>query len=493
MGELTFFLGLQVKQKKDGILISQDKYVAEILRKFRLSEGKSASTLIDAEKPLLKDSDGKDVDVHTYRSMIGSLMYLTSSRPDIMFVVCACARFQVTPKVSHLKAVKRIFRYLKGKSYLGLWYPKDSPFDLVAYSDSDYAGCYLRNMVIEIVVLNILSDALPITTNGVQLTMVFNSPMLHLLRVEMVINSPWMMSKNWLVQKQTAFGKDMSSPFMANNLPKIEKDCDLRDVIREILQLDDAEGVVCLPNEEIFAGLAHMGYEKPKGFSGVEIPLFEGMLTAKEIAEEGIAEEQVHADDVVAAAVQETVAEDVANEAIPFTHTLLILPSPPSHDIPSTSQSPVIHQPPQELSIQEMEDLKQQYLDEMKRLSNLEYRDEEYTSAITPDEPVLSTEEPDNSLSMGDEHLDTIPVTKLNEFVKSGVENLIPIPSESEGIPEHVCDVPSHDNSPPLDVSKYQIKDFSESTKEFSSIDDDSFSIDNIDYVEASPPDSELV
>nr|GEY31192.1 copia protein [Tanacetum cinerariifolium] len=89
MGELTFFLGLQVKQNKDGIFISQDKYVAEILRKFGLTEGKSASTPIDTEKPLLKDPDGEDVDVHTYRSMIGSLMYLTSLRPDIMFVVCA--------------------------------------------------------------------------------------------------------------------------------------------------------------------------------------------------------------------------------------------------------------------------------------------------------------------------------------------------------------------------------------------------------------------
>nr|GEX02240.1 putative ribonuclease H-like domain-containing protein [Tanacetum cinerariifolium] len=108
--ELTFFLGLQVKKKKDGIFISQDKYVAEMLRK----------------------------------SMIGSLMYLTSSRPDIMFAVCACARFQVTPKASHLHAVKRIFRYLKGKPHLGLWYSKDSPFDLVAYSDSDYAGASLN-------------------------------------------------------------------------------------------------------------------------------------------------------------------------------------------------------------------------------------------------------------------------------------------------------------------------------------------------------------
>nr|GEV33359.1 hypothetical protein [Tanacetum cinerariifolium] len=114
-------------------------------------------------------------------------------------------------------------------------------------------------------------------------------------------------------------------------------------------------------------------------------------------------------------------------------------------------------------------------------------------SAITPNEPVLSTEEPDNSLSMGDEHLDTIPVTKSDEVIKSSVENLIPIPSESEGIPDHKCDVPFHDNSLPLDVSKDQIEDFSESNEELSSTNDDSFFIDNIDYVEASPPDSELV
>nr|GEZ38413.1 hypothetical protein [Tanacetum cinerariifolium] len=128
---------------EDGIFINQDKYVVEILKKFGLTKGKSASIPIDTEKPLLKDPDGEDVDVHIYRSMIGSLIYLTSSRPDIMFAVCACARFQVTPKVSHLLAVKRIFRYLKGKPNLGLWYPKDSPFDLVAYSESDYAGASL--------------------------------------------------------------------------------------------------------------------------------------------------------------------------------------------------------------------------------------------------------------------------------------------------------------------------------------------------------------
>ncbi|GJU71604.1 putative ribonuclease H-like domain-containing protein [Tanacetum coccineum] len=140
MGELTFFLGLQVQQKEDGIFINQDKYVAEILKKFNYTDVKSASTPVDLERPLVKDGDVDDVDVHLYRSMIGSLMYLTTSRPNIMFIVCACARFQVTLKTSHLLAVKRIFRYSKGKPTLGLWYSRDSPFEMVAYTNSDYAG-----------------------------------------------------------------------------------------------------------------------------------------------------------------------------------------------------------------------------------------------------------------------------------------------------------------------------------------------------------------
>ncbi|GKB99877.1 putative ribonuclease H-like domain-containing protein [Tanacetum coccineum] len=118
MGELTFFLGLQVQQKKDGIFISQDKYVVEILKKFGFTEVKTASTPMETQKPMLKDEDGEEVDVHI-------------------------ARYQVNPKVSHLHAVKRIFWYLKGQPKLRLWYPKDFPFDLVAYTDSDYAGASL--------------------------------------------------------------------------------------------------------------------------------------------------------------------------------------------------------------------------------------------------------------------------------------------------------------------------------------------------------------
>ncbi|GJS47653.1 putative ribonuclease H-like domain-containing protein [Tanacetum coccineum] len=108
MGELIFFLGLRVKQKKDGIFISQDKYVTENV--------KTASTPMETQKLLLKDEDGEEMDVHLYRSMMGSLMYLTSSRPIIMFAVCACVRYQVNPKILHLHVVKRIFSDYAGAS-----------------------------------------------------------------------------------------------------------------------------------------------------------------------------------------------------------------------------------------------------------------------------------------------------------------------------------------------------------------------------------------
>nr|GEV26560.1 hypothetical protein [Tanacetum cinerariifolium] len=259
MGELTFFLVLQVKQKKDGIFISHDKYVAKSLRKFGLTDGKSASTPIYTKKSLLKDPDGEDVDVHTYRSMIGSLMYLSSSRAVIMFTVCACARFQVTPKASHLHAVKMIFKYLKGKPHLGLWYPKDSPFNLVAYSDSDYAGASLdRKSTIggceflgcRLIFWQCKKKTVMATSSTEAEYVATASCCAQVLRVQnqlldygpdqtvsgkdssnplMADNLPkteWYSThhvaliKSWLVQKQTALGKDESNPFIADSLLK---------------------------------------------------------------------------------------------------------------------------------------------------------------------------------------------------------------------------------------------------------------------------------
>nr|GEW58657.1 uncharacterized mitochondrial protein AtMg00810-like [Tanacetum cinerariifolium] len=417
----------------------------EILRKFGLSEGKSASTPIDAEKPLLKDSDGEAVDVHTYMSMIGSLMYLTSSRPDIMFAVCACARFQVTPKISHLNAVKRIFRYLKGKPCLGLWYPKDSPFDLVAYSNSDYVGASLDRKS---------------TTEGYQFlgcrliswqckkqTVVATSS----IEAEYVAAASGCAQVPWMQNQLLDYGENdnCDSPLLGVNTPRSDEDrlklmelmfwnTDVvkrsgdvtrlqalvdkkrivitEKVVREILQLNDDEGVSCLPNEEIFAGLARMGYEKPstkltfykaffstqwkffihtilhslstkrtlwnefssemasaliclssgqrfnfskyifeslvhnvdssskfymigKGFSGVEIPLFESMLAVRDVAEETEVHVPAQGDDV-----QEHAAEEVATNVIPPTSTS---PSPSSPVIPSLPphQSPCPPQP----------------------------------------------------------------------------------------------------------------------------------------------------
>nr|GEX52283.1 ribonuclease H-like domain-containing protein [Tanacetum cinerariifolium] len=110
---------------------------------FKLLNVKTASTPMESNKPLIKDEEAKDLDVQLYKSMICSLMYLTASRPDITFAVCVRVRFQVHPKTSHLHDLKRIFRYLKGQPKLGLWYPKDSPFNLEASSDSNYAGAIL--------------------------------------------------------------------------------------------------------------------------------------------------------------------------------------------------------------------------------------------------------------------------------------------------------------------------------------------------------------
>ncbi|GKB22844.1 ribonuclease H-like domain-containing protein [Tanacetum coccineum] len=175
LGNLKYFLGIEVLETPNGICLSQrnepkdddpllknvidyQKLIGKLIYltttrpdiaytvsclSINLVKQSASGTPLETNKALIKDEEAEDVDVHLYRSMIGSLMYLTASRPDIMFAVCACTRFQVTPKTSHLHAAKRIFRYLKGQPKLGLWYPKDSPFHLEAFLDSDYAGASL--------------------------------------------------------------------------------------------------------------------------------------------------------------------------------------------------------------------------------------------------------------------------------------------------------------------------------------------------------------
>jgi len=141
MGELKFFLGFQIKQMKEGTFICQTKYTHDMLKKFDMADAKPIKTPMAVNGHLDLNEDGKSVDQKVYRSMIGSLLYLCASRPDIMLSMCMCARFQANPKECHLVAVKRILRYLVHTPNLGLWYPKGSTFDLLGYSDSDYVGC----------------------------------------------------------------------------------------------------------------------------------------------------------------------------------------------------------------------------------------------------------------------------------------------------------------------------------------------------------------
>nr|GEV28929.1 uncharacterized mitochondrial protein AtMg00810-like [Tanacetum cinerariifolium] len=141
MGKMSFFLGLQISQSLRGIFINQSKYASEIVKKYGMLYSDSIATPLVEKSKLDKDLQGKPIDATLYRGMIGSLMYLTSSRPDLTYAVFLCARYLAKPTEKHLNAVKRVFRYLKGTINMGLWYLKDIDMSLTAYADADYAGC----------------------------------------------------------------------------------------------------------------------------------------------------------------------------------------------------------------------------------------------------------------------------------------------------------------------------------------------------------------
>ncbi|XP_024178219.2 uncharacterized protein LOC112184178 [Rosa chinensis] len=139
-GELTFFLGLQVRQIDTGLFLSQTKYAKNLIKKFGLESKKTVSNPISTTIKLSEDQNGKSVDHTLYRSMIGSLLYLTASRPDISYSVGVCARFQANPKESHLEAVKRIIRYISGTVDCGIFYTFDTNVEIAGYSDADWGG-----------------------------------------------------------------------------------------------------------------------------------------------------------------------------------------------------------------------------------------------------------------------------------------------------------------------------------------------------------------
>ncbi|GKA84444.1 putative ribonuclease H-like domain-containing protein [Tanacetum coccineum] len=227
-----------------------DEFYGRTYFLIKIIDVKSVSTPVDLEKPLVKDGDADDVDVHLYISMIGFLMYLTASRPDIMFAVCACAIFQVTLKTSHLLAIKRIFRYLKGKPTLGLWYSRDSPFELVAYTNSDYARA---------------TQDRKSTTGGCQF--LGNRLISWQCKKQTVVATSTTEAE--YVTTASCCGQATTKVHTVNGVRQLQALIDKKKVIitessiRSDLHLDDAEGTDCLPTATIFEELARMGYEKP--------------------------------------------------------------------------------------------------------------------------------------------------------------------------------------------------------------------------------------
>nr|GEV39208.1 hypothetical protein [Tanacetum cinerariifolium] len=326
--ELTFFLGLQVKQKEYGIFISQDKYVAEILRKFSLTDGKSASTSIDTEKPLLKDLDGEDVDVHTYRSMIGSLMYLTSSRPDIMFAK------QTVVATSFTEA-----KYVATASCCAqvLWIQNQLLDYGLILLDCIFLGFGLT---------------LQVSLSGV------NTPRCdkdRLKLIELTVS---------LLPSDEKVGVEVNDVTRLQALVDKKKVVFTEATLRDALRLDDAEGIECLPNEDIFCMSAKRTswnefsssmasaviclstesickHEKGrKGCSGVETPLFEGMIVEQQV-DEGNAEMNVEDVSTTGVAADDVVPTAVEEPSIPSL-TLPTLPLQSLQDQPSTSQGRMI-------------------------------------------------------------------------------------------------------------------------------------------------------
>ncbi|GJR43341.1 putative ribonuclease H-like domain-containing protein [Tanacetum coccineum] len=239
MEELTFFLGLQVQHKEDGIFISQDKYVARILKKFEFATVKITSTPIDTNKALVKDEEVEDVDVHLYRSMIGSFMYLTDSRPDIMFAVCACAR--------------------------------DSPFDLEAFSVSDYAGASLdmKSTTGEYVATaNCCGQVLWIQNQMLDYGFNFMNTKIY---IDETVYKEWedIMKRDATTASSLEAEQDSAKVKTVNGERQLQALVDKKKVIiietsiRSDLKLENAGGTDCLLIATIFEELARMGYEKP--------------------------------------------------------------------------------------------------------------------------------------------------------------------------------------------------------------------------------------
>nr|GEW06149.1 copia protein [Tanacetum cinerariifolium] len=505
----------------------------------------------DPNMPALEDDeDGEEVDVHMYRSMIGSLMYLTSSRPNIRFAVCACAIYQANPKVSHLHDVKGIFRstamaktineeahihaQVDGKEIVITESSVRRDLQLVDKEGIDYLGNFtifeqLTLMGPKTTAWNEFSS---MVKDNQEKDKIGTKPDKNRRRGEAEKSQKQLQSRGKeKLKKMQKEGPKIQNPTSFNN-ERRKKGPNL-----QLLQKCSSCGALYTRDYSCLKGSVEDKILVPKPPKNcarcakcghpVNGLYCQGCALLREKLEKDLVTYFQNFQNTFESSDDSTNVVNAPRE--PFVIKKDHGVNPPHIDkcccecgnaldgifcqqCICKSRGKGAHTgyncPPKVSIISNLEPCNQTMNNELpqtlpsfdpscyseKENSNrpafYDDDDVDYTIAITP---VLSTKEPIDSLSMGNEHLDTISAMRSDEVIKSSVENLVPILSESEGISEHMCDVPFHDNSPSLDVSKDQIKDFSKSNNEVSSIDDDSFSIDNIDFVEASPPDSELV
>nr|GEU58324.1 hypothetical protein [Tanacetum cinerariifolium] len=500
----------------------------------------SVDTPMVEKNKLNEDLQGIPVDATLYHGMIRSLMYLTSSRPDLIYAVSLCARYQAKPTENHLNTVKHIFRYLKRTINMGLGYSKDTDMSLTAYSVTDHVAwqdtrCSTSGSA------QFLGDKLVSWSSKKQKSTAMSSPEEYQLAD--IFTKPLPRERFNLLIEKLEFKPGAFVSFcllfkivtrLFFKVEKVQQYCTASGFATVVVchgglatvavcpwrtknsfaydpnpnSFDDSQNLSNYPPQpqyqtysyELCGNDAHYGYDCPPQVPFVynQDPCFNQDFdnnfsqTSPSFTQQYLCCENCRGP-------HETFQCQPMNQNFYNSNSSGFVQFQPP-------QYPVIHLPPQEtkrpmallLAHERFSEIKQAFREEQhqpeiiqellrKLLNDLEYL---YNSsnAITPDSP---TEEPDNSLRMGDKHLSTIPKTESDEVIKSSVEKLVPIPSESEGIFDDTCDVPFFNNSPPLDVLNNHFELFPDFNDDCTSCDDDSF--EDVDYVEASPPDSELV
>nr|GEU33635.1 hypothetical protein [Tanacetum cinerariifolium] len=510
-----FSKGLQISQSPGGIFLNQAKYANEILKKFGLNKCDPVDTPMMEQTKLDEDHSGIPVDQTCYRCMIGSLMYLTASRPDLVFVVCMCARYQSKPTIKHLEAVKWVFWYLQGTINMGLWYLKDTAMALTVYVDVDHAGCQDAHRSTS-GSAQFLIDKEQVEKGVIELYFVRTEYQLAdiftkaLPRVRFEFIRPWLGTQSLTPETIKRFTQSSllnAACMKALNLLKkglmirgedVEASKRKRSALgHKIQQLSkgSSEGSSIIP--EVLDDPKD-NYEHPSDTKVLTMKI-EILLdpTSNKLLVGCALLRKKFKEDLFAYCIENGIFQD-------FQDTFE--PSDENANIVNALQEPfVVKQDPGENSSQSPLQINHhccyRYGDSLEDIffhqCTCELCGKDGNSFTYDSTSNLVHDSPNDFNPPSQPPLYSCEFcgndAQSDEFIKSSVENLVPILSESEGILDNMCDVPFHDNSPPLDISKDQFKDFFDSNDDSTSIDDDSFSIDNIEYVEAPPPDSELV